>query len=210
MLNRWQSTIVDAQGNIQPFAELTILNEETQGPAAVYHDRAGSSPISGNVVADESGYAYFYARGGRYRIQSNDLNIDWRHVALGSAATADVVQLTGGSTANVMSQKAVSDQLFGVGQEWGSVTRSPGITYTNTTGRTIMCVITFSGYDPSSTSTVIVDNIGVSQYKNQAGSTSGGPTETQRSAVTFVVPSGGTYKIELGNGHIIDRFRELR
>src|SRR5699024_8264614 len=121
------------------------LNEETQSPAQIYASESESQPLpAGTVVADESGYAYFYARGGRYRIQSNDLNIDWRHVALGSAATADVVQLTGGSTTNVMSQKAVSDQLLGVGQTWQDVTssRSPDTVYTNTTGRAIVVSVT--------------------------------------------------------------------
>ena len=125
MLTRWQSTIVDAQGNIQPFAILTILNEETQAPAQIYASESESQPLpAGTVVADESGYAYFYARGGRYRIQADGLNIDWRHVPLGNlaamdlasldldpAATIDVVQTTGSSTTAVMSQKAVTDGL---------------------------------------------------------------------------------------------------
>ena len=99
MLTRWHSTIVDAQGNIQPFAILTILNEETQAPAQIYASESESQPLpAGAVVADETGYAYFYARGGRYRIQSADLNIDWRHVPLGTAATADIVgTMVGGS-----------------------------------------------------------------------------------------------------------------
>ena len=96
MLTRWQSTIVDAQGNIQPFAILTILNEETQAPAQIYASESESQPLpAGTVVADESGYAYFYARGGRYRIQSNDLNIDWRHVPLGDLQAMDSDQIAG-------------------------------------------------------------------------------------------------------------------
>lgn len=112
MLSRWQSTIVDAQGNIQPFAILTVLNEETQALAQIYASESEEQPLpAGSVVADESGYAYFYARGGRYRIQSGDLNIDWRNVALGdlqgmdkddlglgTAAYADIVgTMAGGS-----------------------------------------------------------------------------------------------------------------
>src|SRR5699024_3080270 len=50
-----------------------------------------------------------------------------------------VVQGTGSSTTDVMSQKAVSDQLLGVGQTWQNVTaqRELDVTYTNTTGRAI-------------------------------------------------------------------------
>lgn len=92
MLSRWQSTIVDAQGNVRPFAILTILNEETQAPAQIYASESESQPLpDGTVVADESGYAYFYARCGRYRIQSGDLNIDWRHVPIGDAQAADIL-----------------------------------------------------------------------------------------------------------------------
>lgn len=109
-LTRWQSTIVDERGNVQPGAVLTIRNESDQSLAQVYESPGDTQPYPlGTVVANASGYAYFYAKGGLYRIQSQDLNIDWRHVALGSAQAADVVQTTGQSEDAVMSQKAATD-----------------------------------------------------------------------------------------------------
>lgn len=83
-LSRWQRTIVNETGDIQPFAQITVLNEETQGAAAIYADRDGNSPLANGVAtADASGFVYFYTEVGRYRIQSAGLQIDWRDVEIG-------------------------------------------------------------------------------------------------------------------------------
>lgn len=81
-LVRWQRTVVDQHGEIQPFAELEVVDEVSQASAAIYRDRNGDSQISGDAVADDQGFVYFYAEAGRYRIRSSDLDIDWRDVAL--------------------------------------------------------------------------------------------------------------------------------
>lgn len=96
MLSRWQSTIVDAQGNVQPLANLTVRLESDQSLAKMWASPGTSQPLpDGMVQADGNGYAYFYAEGGLYRIQSDDLNIDWRHVPMGNLAAMDSDQLAG-------------------------------------------------------------------------------------------------------------------
>ena len=86
MLNRWQRTIVDLQGNVVPYAQIQVRVEQTQAAAIVYADIAGNEPIpNGIVTADANGYAYFYAEAGLYRISSEEPTIDWRHVDIGSA-----------------------------------------------------------------------------------------------------------------------------
>src|SRR5699024_6298312 len=63
---------------------------------------------------------------------------------------------TGSSEDFPMSQKAVSDQLLGVGQTWQTVSRSLGTTYTNTSGRTIaLSVIGFPNDSASERSTTV-------------------------------------------------------
>lgn len=67
-----------------PGAVLYIRRESNQALAPVYRDRDGTDPYpSGTVVADENGYAYFYATDGLYRIQSLEPAIDWRDVLVG-------------------------------------------------------------------------------------------------------------------------------
>src|SRR5690554_4537990 len=89
MLSRWQSTIVDAQGNVQPHATLRIRKEQDQSLALVYRSNSDLQPYPlGLVAADINGFAYFYAPPGRYRIQSIDLDIDWRDVEIGALSTA--------------------------------------------------------------------------------------------------------------------------
>src|SRR5690554_1443449 len=100
MLSRWQSTIVDAQGNVQPLANLTVRNEADQSLAKLWASPGTTQPLpDGMVQADGNGYAFFYARGGLYRITSVELGIDWRHVPLGELAGMDVADLGLGTAA---------------------------------------------------------------------------------------------------------------
>jgi hypothetical protein len=87
MLNRWQKTVVDRQGNIASWAALIIRKEADQMPATVYRDSEGTDPYpTGQVTADGNGFAYFYAAPGLYRITGQTPVIDWRDVGIGAAA----------------------------------------------------------------------------------------------------------------------------
>lgn len=90
MLSRWQSTIVDAQGNARRLEKLIVLNEADQSPARMWDNAEGTiSLLDGVVYSDQYGYAYFYAEPGLYRIKSDTLGFDWRHVPLGQLAGRD-------------------------------------------------------------------------------------------------------------------------
>ena len=90
MLSRWQSTIVDAEGNVQPGATLIIRNESDQSLAQVYMSNSDQQPYPmGTVTADQNGYAYFYAKIGLYRITSAEGFLDWRDVDIGGAVVID-------------------------------------------------------------------------------------------------------------------------
>ena len=56
MLNRWQSTIVDAQGNVQPLANLTVRLESDQSLAKMWASPGTTQPLpDGMVQADGNG-----------------------------------------------------------------------------------------------------------------------------------------------------------
>ena len=98
MLIRWQRTIVDQRGNVQPGAVLTIRRMSDQAIVTVYRDREGTQPYpTGTVTADENGYAYFYASPGLYRITSIQPAIDWPDESL----AATFVTLGGGPFSSV-------------------------------------------------------------------------------------------------------------
>jgi len=98
MLIRWQKTIVDQRGNVQPGAVLTIRRMSDQAIVTVYRDREGTQPYpTGTVTADENGYAYFYASPGLYRITSIQPAIDWPDESL----AATFVTVGGGPYQNV-------------------------------------------------------------------------------------------------------------
>ncbi|MGX4745632.1 hypothetical protein [Providencia rettgeri] len=99
--------------------------------------------------------------------------------------TENVVQSAGTSTSNVMSQKAVTDALLGVNQNWVDVKsqRSANTDYTNSTGKPILVCIGKPGNSGVSGGLVIN---GV-----QVGALSGGdPAMT----ISAIVPAGGVYR----------------
>ena len=91
-LARWQSTIVDGAGNVQPGATVTVRREVPGAPLAqIYSDRAGTTPKSNPFPADGTGLAAFHAIGGAYRIDATKggFSQTFRYVAVGTAAEAD-------------------------------------------------------------------------------------------------------------------------
>ena len=95
-LGRWQATIVDAEGNILPGAQVTVRREIAGAPLAVLYSNRDGTAILGNpfiVVADA--LAAFHVVGGAYRITatSGAFSQDWRYVPIGTAAEADLLPL---------------------------------------------------------------------------------------------------------------------
>jgi len=114
-------------------------------------------------------------------------------------STNDMLLTTGSSTDFPMSQKAVSDQLLGVGQAWQDVTasRSVGVTYTNTTGRPIQVFVTF---DPVGTATHFqVDGINILPQ-----------ADSGYYHVACIIPAGSTYSLGTNGSAAMFRWVELR
>ncbi|MEX9565386.1 hypothetical protein AB7Y15_15660 [Morganella morganii] len=105
--------------------------------------------------------------------------------------TGNVVQSTGASATNVMSQKAVTDLIgsraIGIGQTWQNMSNSRGnmTNYTNTTDRPIFVYIKFLGGASSVENAVTVDGINVGFASSEGV---GIPN-------TIIVPPGSVYRV---------------
>ena len=87
----------------------------------------------------------------------------------------------------------VTFQSLGVGQTWQNMTASRlhNTTYTNSSGKPIMVFVTFEG-----TYARIAITVGGVLISTNIGSF---PNTTTNNSVTFLVPNGMTYKVELWN-----------
>ncbi|WP_262417002.1 phage tail protein [Providencia rettgeri] len=113
--------------------------------------------------------------------------------------TGHVAQSTGASTTNIMSQKATSDAIAGVktlgdGQKWTDVKaqRQSGVTYTNTTGRTIALSVSTIGAQASSNVEIYVDNVLCSQ--NGFGGNANADF-TRHTIGYAIIPTGSSYRV---------------
>lgn len=92
-LARYQFTVQDDAGNIQPEAEVTVTKESTGGVVQLYADKYGSETKGNSFYADDKGFAFFYVEAGVYRI---DAELDdfaatpMRDVEIGSGNRYDI------------------------------------------------------------------------------------------------------------------------
>lgn len=126
------------------------------------------------------------------------------------ATSNTVVQTTGSSTTSIMSQKAVTDSLLGVGQTWQDVTASRELNtnYTNSTGKPICVSYKGGGATLASAAyQIYVGGVSVVDawyfYPADAVGIFG-------SVVLVVVPVGATYRIEQVNSTVKGTWKELR
>ena len=109
-------------------------------------------------------------------------------LGLGSAAKCEI-----GTTAGTVAAGNDSrfGKIIGVGQSWQDVaaSRAAGVTYTNSTGRPILVIV--SGRNTATTKYAYVDLVPVGGFTNiDAG--------TVLSSISFIVPEGSTYSISSG------------
>ncbi|UPQ37757.1 hypothetical protein LV777_10425 [Providencia rettgeri] len=128
--------------------------------------------------------------------------------ASGSAValtTNNVMQGAGSSTANIMSQKAVTDLLVGYGQDWVNVTaeRKFGVTYRNTSNKQIFVSVTQN----SSTSTTSMEVLVNGRLVAKPSTSGGGAT---RNCVYFPVMPGQEYIINATGTNSIEVWAEAK
>jgi hypothetical protein len=91
-LARWQATILDSAGNIQPGASIEVRREGVGGAlVSLYGDRDGTTPIGNPFEAGADGLAAFHVPGGAYRITASKGGFTQvcRYVAIGLASESD-------------------------------------------------------------------------------------------------------------------------
>lgn len=102
------------------------------------------------------------------------------------------------SQAQTYTKSEVQNLIFGVGQSWLNMTanRNKGVTYTNTTGRTIALFIKFDPFDGNSTLYIDGHNFPAQ--------------DTNGTFVSFVIPPGGTYSLSTWGTDSVMKWLELR
>lgn len=92
-LARWQETIVDEFGNVQPLALIEVRQEVPGQPlVALFSDRDGLVSIGNPFLADADGFAFFHVAGGAYQIVATlgAFSRTWRYVGVGTASEGDL------------------------------------------------------------------------------------------------------------------------
>lgn len=129
---------------------------------------------------------------------------------LGSASKSNITQSTGSSTTDVMSQKAVTDKLFGVEQTWRDMSSSRALStnYTNTTGKPI-CVSYRGGgaQEAPAIARILVGGVTISDMWYYFPISLAG---ANGSTIQAVVPPGAVYKVEQTNSTTKGIWMELR
>lgn len=129
------------------------------------------------------------------------------NVLLGNGTTA-VQQVAPGASNNVLTSdgstwSSQTPQTIGVSQSWQSVSRSAGVTYTNTTGKPIMVNGASDNQINGATRAFIyVDGLIVGR--------TGGSYGGQGFMLCAIVPNGSTYSWNTDTGNINLAWTELR
>lgn len=183
-------------------------NDQSKVPSlGLLTDEVGKLQPKGNY--QEAGYSYSksesdirYQPKGSYQPSGDYATNTALNNKLDKSA---VVQTTGQSTTNVMSQKAVTDligsMVIGVGQTWQDMlgSRKKLTNYTNTTGRSIAVYIRFMGDEKTVVENAItVDGISVGFA---SGNSTGMPN-------TIIVPPDSVYRVNADR--FVHAWAELR
>jgi hypothetical protein len=120
-------------------------------------------------------------------------------------ASTQAVSATGlGYQTSAQVTTAINSLSLGIGQTWQTVTRTSGVTYTNSTGKPILVnVITQVNNTPGTGATITVGGVLVSSTLGFAGGIGMAMNVTQ----SAIIPTGATYVIA---GNFADTAIELR
>lgn len=87
----WQSSVLDAAGNVEPGAIVEVRLAVDNTLATLYEDEAGATPLSNPTATDSDGFVRFYVEGGLYNItaEADAFSVrTWENVLIGAAPSA--------------------------------------------------------------------------------------------------------------------------
>jgi hypothetical protein len=115
-----------------------------------------------------------------------------------NATTQDASPASLGFQTSAQVTTAINSSSLGIGQTWQTVTRTSGVTYTNSTGKPILVnVITSVNNTSGNGATITVDGVLVSSTVGLAGGIGLAQNVTQ----SAIIPNGSTYVITSASGY---------
>lgn len=182
-------------------ASASNVNLDSSAGATRHINITGSATITGFTIT--AGRCYFVRAGGSFTL-TNSANLITQTGANIACASGDtfIIRATAANAVEVLCFNRATQLSIGVDQTWQSVSRSFGVTYTNTTGRPIMVNIT-PAQGASGRGSMLVDGLVVGSYESNATGFS--------STLSAIVPSGSTYRYNVTAGsQTISSWVELR
>lgn len=149
--------------------------------AAIWHETLVGSTYCLSTGAQDSYPALILGQGDGLWVSKKVTPADYSNFDERYQRSATLLQSSGQSTTGAMSQKAVTDIAFGVGQTWRDVTseRTKGTTYTNARNKAMMISVAGNGTSPVITvGGVVVKK--ASEWHDYA---------------TVIIPAGATYVV---------------
>lgn len=110
-LERWQATITNKNGVVQQNATVEVRNESDDTLATIYSDRDGLNVKANPFETDSSGFAFFHADGGEYKITASKSGFSraWRYVHLSALLFGQETQSIFGTDHALLSSVTFED-----------------------------------------------------------------------------------------------------
>ena len=195
------SALVESNLGLGALATLSAVGTTQITDGSVTTAKLGADAVDGTKIADDSIDSEHYVDGSIDTVHIGDSQVTSAKIA-NDNVTADELNVSGdGTSGQVLSSDGDGsfswvDQVSGIGdgQTISNLTssRSTGVTYTNSTGRTIvaMVYITYGAYGGS---TAYVDSKVCGSFSNQFGDRPG------YASFTLIIPDGKTYLVSGGS-----------
>lgn len=106
-LSIFQRTIVNASGDVQPGASVSVRDELTNNLVQIFSDRAGTVAKLNPFTADANGFATFFVSPGEYKVTATTSSgsVTWNYVAVDGTLRTDLAATGSGKGAEMVAFK---------------------------------------------------------------------------------------------------------
>jgi hypothetical protein len=114
---KWQAHVLDAAGNLQDAAAITVRRQSDNALASIFTDAAGTTPKANPFNTGSDGLAAFFAASDVYKVTATKgaLTRTWEDISLGSAQALDeddVQAIADGAAAGAVLTPVADDRLI--------------------------------------------------------------------------------------------------